>query len=154
MRAHELEPIFVEYIPKAPEIGKLYISERFGTAVHICACGWCGEKVVTPLSPVEWRVSKEGAFISLYPSIGNWNLPCRSHYWIRRNKISWASSLTDAQIRAVQHKDLQDKYDYVAESNRQKESISGLTDTAKGGPSRSRLLGRFWKWLKTRLWAD
>jgi uncharacterized protein DUF6527 len=40
----------VKYLPRelAPVI--LYVSEEFGVAGHLCACG-CGNKVVTPLGP-------------------------------------------------------------------------------------------------------
>ena len=41
---------FVDFVPKRLDDGVLYVSIRFGTAVHRCACG-CGEEVVTPLGP-------------------------------------------------------------------------------------------------------
>jgi hypothetical protein len=37
---------FVEYVPRELEDDVLYISIRYRTAVHRCACG-CGNKVVT-----------------------------------------------------------------------------------------------------------
>ena len=43
---------FVEHIPEHVAEGVLYVSVRFGTVVHRCACG-CGEEVVTPLGPAE-----------------------------------------------------------------------------------------------------
>ena len=30
--------------------------------------------------------------VSLHPSIGNWSFPCRSHYWIRGNRVVWAGA--------------------------------------------------------------
>ena len=45
---------FVDYIPQQLDDGVLYVSIGFGTVVHRCACG-CGEEVVTPLGPAEWR---------------------------------------------------------------------------------------------------
>lgn len=57
--------------------------------MHLCACG-CRTKVVTPISSTEWRLIYDGESVSLYPSIGNWQFPCQSHYWIRRNEIRWA----------------------------------------------------------------
>ncbi len=80
---------FVEFIPKFPEEGILYISLRFCTVVHKCACG-CGNKVVTPLSPNDWKLIFNGDAISLYPSIGNWSFECKSHYWIAENTVKWA----------------------------------------------------------------
>lgn len=94
----KLEHEFVEFIPKEPEGGKLYISIRFKTAVHLCACG-CGIKTVTPLSPTDWRLTFDGTTVSLYPSIGNWGFPCRSHYWITNNELRWSTDWSDEEIR-------------------------------------------------------
>lgn len=81
---------FVEFIPEKKEEGILYISIEYCTAIHKCVCG-CGEEVVTPISPTDWELTFYGDSISLYPSIGNWSFNCKSHYWIRRNKIIYAS---------------------------------------------------------------
>jgi len=45
---------FVRYIPEELEPGILYTSVDFATVAHACCCG-CGEEVVTPLAPTEWR---------------------------------------------------------------------------------------------------
>lgn len=79
---------FVELMPKEIEDGVLYISMEYATAIHRCACG-CGNKVVTPLSPKDWKLTFNGESISLSPSIGNWNFDCKSHYWIVNNNIKW-----------------------------------------------------------------
>ena len=80
---------FVEFIPKHPKEGTVYVSIAYATAVHKCCCG-CGSEVVTPLSPTDWRLTFDGESISLHPSIGNWGFPCRSHYWIEQNRVRWA----------------------------------------------------------------
>lgn len=80
---------FVEFIPDKLEDGMLYVSITYATVLHKCGCG-CGNEVVTPLSPSDWQLIFNGETISLFPSIGNWSFPCRSHYWIRNNKIVWA----------------------------------------------------------------
>jgi len=80
---------FVEYIPMTLEEGVLYVSMEVGTVIHKCVCG-CGREVVTPLSPTDWNLTFDGESISLYPSIGNWNFECKSHYWIQNNKVKWA----------------------------------------------------------------
>ena len=67
---------FVDHIPEQLDDGVLYVSIRFGTVVHRCACG-CGEEVVTPLGPAEWRLTYDGRTVSLEPSVGNWSFPCR-----------------------------------------------------------------------------
>jgi hypothetical protein len=119
MRLEAIEPRFVEFIPRELEEGVLYISEVHNIAVHRCASG-CGEKVVTPLSPVEWQLRKDGDLVSLHPSIGNWNYACRSHYWIKRNRIIWAGMLSEREIARVQECDRADKEQYIAAVNRRK----------------------------------
>lgn len=89
---------FVEFIPKDLEDNVLYISIRFRTAVHKCVCG-CGIKTVTPFSPTDWKLTFNGKSVSLYPSIGNWGFPCRSHYWITENQIDWAPQWSDEEIK-------------------------------------------------------
>lgn len=122
MKLSTIRPEFVEFIPRELDYGVLYISERYQTASHLCASG-CGEKVVTPLSPADWRLHKDkGGLVTLHPSIGNWNLPCRSHYWIRKNRIQWAGRMTPIQIERVKAKDIADKARYIDEVNRKKEA--------------------------------
>jgi hypothetical protein len=56
----------------------------------------------------------DGDLVSLSPSIGNWQFPCRSHYWIRENAIVWAGSMTEAEIAAVRRRDAADLQRYFA----------------------------------------
>ena len=77
---------FVEFIPEALENGVLYITMEYRTAVHLCICG-CGNKVVTPFSPTDWKLIFNGRSVTLYPSIGNWSFDCQSHYFITNSKI-------------------------------------------------------------------
>ncbi|WP_373861002.1 DUF6527 family protein [Herbaspirillum rubrisubalbicans] len=77
----------------------LYVSNEFGTASHLCACG-CGAKIRTPLGPTEWSIKDEPAGPSLWPSIGNWQRPCKSHYVISKGKVVWAPRWSDDQILA------------------------------------------------------
>lgn len=88
---------FVEYVPTVLEEGTLYISIVFATAVHRCCCG-CSQEVVTPITPTDWSLTFDGESVSLEPSIGNWGFDCQSHYWIRRNRVIWASRWTAQQI--------------------------------------------------------
>jgi hypothetical protein len=89
---------FVEFIPETLEDRVLYVSMIYGTVSHKCGCG-CGREVVTPLTPTDWKLIFDGETISLHPSIGNWNYPCRSHYWIRNDRVLWAESKDE--IRAT-----------------------------------------------------
>lgn len=90
---------FVEFVPKELKERVLYVSMEYGTAVHLCACG-CSEKVVTPFGRTDWKMTYDGETVSLYPSIGNWNFKCRSHYWVRENRIEWAPDWSDEEIAA------------------------------------------------------
>jgi hypothetical protein len=97
VKAIRLAPQFVEAIPENLELGVLYVSMTYATAIHQCACG-CGHEVVTPFSPTDWKLSFDGENVTLEPSIGNWSFACRSHYWIRGGKVRWAGSMSQRQI--------------------------------------------------------
>lgn len=91
MSVDTLQPEFVTSVPDELEEGVLYISIPFRTSIHLCACG-CRNKVVMPIRPGAWHLTYDGETASMSPSVGNWSLPCRSHYWIRRSTIEWAAS--------------------------------------------------------------
>lgn len=83
----EFQVQYVEYMPEQKEQGVLYLSHRFRTAIHLCACG-CGYETVTPFSMWDIWTNDEGA-VTMHPSIGNFSFACMSHYWIRDGKIVW-----------------------------------------------------------------
>jgi hypothetical protein len=90
---------FVEYIPNDLADGKIYVSIPFATVAHKCCCG-CGNEVITPLSPTDWKLIFDGQSISLDPSIGNWSFACQSHYWIQQNRVKWARGWSREEIGA------------------------------------------------------
>ena len=92
-----LQHKFIELVPPVLEEGVLYISIEYCSAIHKCVCG-CGNKVVTPLSPTEWELTFDGKSVSLYPSIGNWNFECKSHYWIIKNRVKFARIWSGIEI--------------------------------------------------------
>lgn len=102
---------FIELAPDVLEEGVLYISMEYSSALHKCVCG-CGNLVVTPFSPTDWRLIFDGKSVSLYPSIGNWNFDCRSHYWIKKNKVIFAKTWTDEEIKEGRDKDVKLKKKY------------------------------------------
>ena len=102
---------FVDHIPEQLFDGVLYVSIRFATVVHRCACG-CGEEVVTPLGPAEWKLTYDGRTVSLAPSIGNWSFPCRSHYWIDEGVVRWARGFSGAEVAQVRRKARTHRDDY------------------------------------------
>jgi hypothetical protein len=90
---------FVESVPEQLDQRVLYVSMRYATVIHLCACG-CGTETVTRLDPSDYKLTYDGESISLSPSIGNWQFPCRSHYFIRRSSVEWAGDMTEKQIAA------------------------------------------------------
>lgn len=114
---------FVKNIPDTLENGVVYVSVDYSTAIHKCCCG-CGNEVVTPLSPTDWKLSFDGETVSLYPSIGNWSLPCQSHYWITDNEVEWAPRWTKRQIERGRIEEEQDKEKYYGKKKRR--SIFGF----------------------------
>ena len=88
---------FVHHIPPGNQIenGVVYVSIPFATAVHLCCCG-CGNEVVTPLDPCQWRLTFDGKSVSLSPSVGNWGFPCQSHYWITRDSVMWVPKWSES----------------------------------------------------------
>lgn len=102
---------FVECIPDALDEKVLYVSIAHGTVVHLCCCG-CGREVVTPLTPTDWKLIFDGETVSLRPSIGNWHFPCRSHYWIKQNRVEWAESWPEWRVAAANDRDLRRKAEF------------------------------------------
>lgn len=91
---------FVEFIPPKIEEDVLYISIEYDVAKHKCACG-CGADIVTTLSPARWQLTYDGETVSLHPSIGNWNHECKSHYFIKHDKVVWAGTITSSEMDRV-----------------------------------------------------
>lgn len=114
--AERLDHEFVEFMPKKLDEGRIYVSIPYATAVHLCACG-CGNRVVTPLTPTDWRLIYDGATISLAPSIGNWSFDCQSHYVLRRNRIVWYRGWSRDKVEAGRDRDRRAKDRYYGIEN-------------------------------------
>lgn len=148
MRRSSISHQFVDFIPSPLDDGVLYISIPYATVVHRCACG-CGNKVVTPLSPAEWALTYDGDTVSLHPSIGNWQFPCRSHYWVRHGRIEWARAWTDEEIARGRHRDANDLEKYFAGKSKRPQEPAAST------PGRESVFGwlrRFLtlRWIRSR----
>ncbi|OIN56386.1 DUF6527 family protein [Arsenicibacter rosenii] len=128
---------FVEFIPDNIAEGVLYISIEYCTAIHKCVCG-CGNEVVTPLSPTDWKLTFDGKSVSLHPSIGNWNFECKSHYWITNNRIDFAGRWNEKEIRLGREEDMKRKKDFFEPP---KEETNPSTTQEK--PIRT----GFWEWF-------
>jgi hypothetical protein len=123
-RHTKLEHKFVHYIPEQLEPGVIYISMDYATAAHSCCCG-CGEQVITPFTPTDWKLTFDGETVSLWPSIGNWNFRCRSHYIIRNSRILGAEPWSDTKVKRGRRKDKrqrQEHFDGKSECNERKQS--------------------------------
>lgn len=91
MRVTEFETVFTNGITEHLEQGKLYVNEKLKIARHLCPCG-CGGLVQTPInngSDYSWQYTNHNGKITLRPSIGNFSLPCKSHYFITENRVEW-----------------------------------------------------------------
>jgi hypothetical protein len=97
VKVEQMVAEFVTSFPEQLESGRLYVSPQFSTAAHLCACG-CGREIVTPLSPAQWVLTFDGT-VSLRPSIGNWGLPCRSHYVIEHGSIRRVRDFTPVEVQ-------------------------------------------------------
>ncbi len=107
---------FVEFMPEIIEEGILYVSMEYATAIHMCCCG-CGNKVVTPLSPTDWKLTYDGRAITLDPSIGNWGFACRSHYWIKGDRVRWSGQWDREEVEAGRRHDRFSKERYFAKGS-------------------------------------
>ena len=110
---------FVEFIPASLEEGMVYVSIEYATASHLCCCG-CGEKVVTPITPTDWKLIFNGDTVSLHPSIGNWSFECRSHYFIKENLVVWAGNIADEKVNKIRQADHKNKTEYFNKSSENK----------------------------------
>ena len=147
MRQTVLRPQFVEFIPEQLEDGVLYISQRYRTALHRCCCG-CGSEVVTPLGPTDWTLEIVNGAVTLRPSVGNWSLPCRSHYLIRRSRVVWARDMSREEIERGRIDDQHLRDAYFADVNRRKE-LQG--DSPSATQRSGSWIARVWRELRTWL---
>jgi hypothetical protein len=138
---------FVEYIPKELKERTIYISVAFGTVVHKCCCG-CGNEVVTPLSPTDWKLIFDGESVSLSPSIGNWNFKCQSHYFITCSRVKWAGQWSQKEIDAGRYHDKFDKVNYY----RNKNTVVNNGPATESENIKNKVLPRYNLWSKFKQW--
>ena len=139
---------FVEFIPERLENGVLYISQKYKTAAHKCCCG-CGEEVITPLNPTDWKLTVDGKLGTLYPSIGNWGFACRSHYWIRKGLVVWAPPMPQWQIERGRLSDRANKAAHFRKINAQKERSTPADSYPNDPQSQTQSNGLFARLLRS-----
>ena len=137
MSVDRLDAEFVEAFPAAMEPGVLYVSLEYRTCGHLCACG-CGQEVTTPLSRAQWAFTFDGEDISLWPSVGNWSLPCRSHYIVDQGRVRWARTFSEAEIKRNRSRDR------AALSTRDSTTSGSAGDGLRATGSRSTGTARSW----------
>lgn len=114
-----IDRFVVEHVVTIPEhlsAGVLYVSREFETAHHLCACG-CTARVRTPLGPTEWQLQETKSGPSLWPSVGNWQKGCQSHYVIRNGKVLWAEKWTRSQVLAGRNREEARRMEYYSSDN-------------------------------------
>ena len=89
--------VAVDRTPRDLESDAIYVNDEFELATLLCACG-CGHKV-TLLVPDGHTVINDEGFATVRPSIGVWDAPCRSHYFVSRGVVEWCRSWTEEQIQ-------------------------------------------------------
>lgn len=148
MRHLSLEHHFVRNVPRELEPGILYISMDYATAVHSCCCG-CGDRVVTPFTPTDWRMTFDGESISLHPSVGNWNQKCRSHYVIQRSRVLEAGPWSQSQIEAERLRDKKTKAAHYCAANGTRPELSASIPSGQSAAPHSRSI-----WTRLKAWLS
>lgn len=146
MKILELTPRDLDEFPRVLEEGILYISEECELAAHKCCCG-CGEDVITPLNPARWRLDRHAGRVSLYPSIGNWKFACRSHYWIRKNRVVPSYGMDDEEIAEVIEQDRVGREDFFAQLQQASRSSGSHASAPKPQHWLVRLFKRLRRWV-------
>ena len=75
------------------EHGVLYVVDDSPYVQFNCPCG-CGGDVTLPTTKHEkgyhgWGFAESDGKVTLSPSVFSTGFPCRSHYFIRNNRIDW-----------------------------------------------------------------
>ena len=117
MKIRTWTAVWVDDMPPSLKPGNLYISVKHRLTEHLCACG-CGAEVSLPLGRSDWRIVYDGESITVLPSIGNWRLPCGSHYIIEKGHTRWCLAWTEKEIRASRASDRKFKTADIARRRR------------------------------------
>lgn len=77
----------------ALEDGVLYVVDNSPYVQYNCPCG-CGGNVMLPTAKHKdgyngWGFIEQDGRVTLSPSVFSTGFPCRSHYFIRNNRIDW-----------------------------------------------------------------
>jgi hypothetical protein len=108
--------------------------------------------VVTPLTPTDWTLTFNGEAVSLWPSIGSWNLPCQSHYVIKGNKVLQAGAWSRKKVEQEVVRDKAAKAQYYSGAETAPVLIDELRLASETLPDATTLRPweRFQRWLLGR----
>ncbi|MGX9120463.1 DUF6527 family protein [Mesorhizobium sp. BHbsci] len=93
--------LLVDRIPSQMREGIVYHTEEFELAGLLCACG-CGHRI-TLLVPDSHNVWDEGGYVTIRPSIGVFDAPCKSHYIISAGDVQWLPGFSGAHASEIMH---------------------------------------------------
>lgn len=151
MKTKRFEHKIVDCLPDPLVPSVLYTTREGDLAAHLCACG-CGSEVITPLLATGWRLTMDRAGASLDPSIGNWTLPCRSHYFITGGRVIWEGDMSQAVVDRGRARDQARKKRYYAERAGEGRAVAPAPqpeELAVPPPSPdSSISMRLWNWLR------
>ena len=82
-----------------------------------------------PLGRSEWRIEYDGETVSIRPSVGNWRLPCRSHYIIQESVTRWCKSWSTIEAAAGRIRDRQEKEQDIIRKQKREDLVE--TDLGK-----------------------
>ena len=117
--------MWVDDLPDYMEAGTLYVSVKHRLTEHYCACG-CGAEVSLPLGTSEWKLVYDGDSVSIWPSVGNWRLRCKSHYRIEANKTIWCPRWAEQAIVEGRRQDRNHTLLHIRRKNRNASWIGRL----------------------------
>ena len=135
IRCTRLEHRFVKHIPERLEPGVLYVSMEYATAAHSCCCG-CGEEVVTPFTPTDWKMTFDGETISLVAVDRQLDLALPLTLRDRPRAGPRGRPWSDAQIAAERRRDKAAKERYYEAPQRAPPRASSGHDAPGDGTGR------------------
>ena len=139
-----LNPVFVDVVPQEVVEGCLYVSLKYRTVTHKCACG-CGREINTPLHPTGWSLTYDGDAVSLWPSVGNWSEHCQSHYVIDKNAVRWSKPWNKEEILEERQRRTEEIGRYYGHEEYGKHEVE---DEQEG---RSSLLRKIITWMRHKV---
>lgn len=108
---------------------------------------------MTPFSPTDWKMTYDGESVSLWPSIGNWNLACRTHYIIKRDLITEAGPWSEKRIAAERIRGKAAKAAHYRVPGREPALTAAPASPvaiATPDPKPPNALASLWRWLRDR----